>query len=127
DIKNVLSSFNHVDTYDGYQIIAEIWGNMLTQNTEKIAVSDFYTIGRKREPNMVTKGSGKTKRVEQDGWIGTIVPNDLIKEHLYADDLTAIEAKKERLQEVESKLEELVEAAKVEDSEEEFSLSEALN
>src|SRR5699024_9882359 len=127
DIKNVLSYFNHVDTYDGYKIIAEIWGNMLTQDTEKIAISDFYTIGRTRVPNVVTKGSGKTKRLEQDGWVGTIVPNDLIKKHLYADDLAAIEAKKERLQEVESELAELVEAAKVEDSEEEFALSEALN
>jgi type I restriction enzyme M protein len=127
DIKSVLSSFMHVDTYDGYQIIAEIWGNMLTQDTEKIASSDFYTIGRNHEPNMVTKGSGRTKRVEQDGWVGTIVPNELIKKHLFAEDLADIEAKKVKLQDAEAELTEFVEAAKVEESEEEFALSEALN
>ncbi|MBY7143061.1 type I restriction-modification system subunit M [Virgibacillus sp. NKC19-3] len=127
DIKNTLSLFNHVNTYDGYQVIAEIWEEMLIEDTEKIANSDFYTVGRKREPNMVTKGSGKTKRNEQDGWVGMIVPNDLIKNHLYADDLAQIESKRERLQEFESQLAELVEATKVEESEEEFALSDALN
>ncbi|MFD1363282.1 type I restriction-modification system subunit M [Lentibacillus salinarum] len=127
DIKNTLSLIDHVNTYDGYQIIAEIWEEMLMKDTEKIANSDFYTIGRTREPNMVTKGSGKTKRIEQDGWVGMIVPNGLIKNHLYADDLAQIESKKERSQEVESELAELVEATKVEDSKEEFALSDALN
>src|SRR5699024_7006484 len=59
-IKQLLKQFNHVSTYAGYQIIAELWENMLAEDTEKIAISDFYTVGRTREPNMVTKGSGKT-------------------------------------------------------------------
>ena len=127
DIKDVLSSFRHIDVYDGYQIIAEIWSNMLTDDTEMIASGDFYTAGRTRVPNMVTKGSGKKKRVEQDGWVGAIVPNELITKHVYSKQLAEMEAKEERLQEVEAELTEFVEAAKVEDSEEAFALSEAFN
>ncbi|MEF2293762.1 type I restriction-modification system subunit M [Virgibacillus dokdonensis] len=127
EIKNILSEFNHVNIYDGYQIIAEIWQHTLTDDTEIIASNGFYTSGRTRVPRMVTKGTGKKKRLEQDGWMGSIVPNALITKHLYRDELAAIEAKKMRLQEIETELADLVEAAKVEDSEEELALGETLN
>ncbi|WP_252504441.1 type I restriction-modification system subunit M [Sporosarcina sp. Marseille-Q4943] len=127
DIKELLLGFNHIDEYDGYQIIAEIWKDKLNEDAEIIASSDFYTAGRSRVPFMVTKGSGKTKREEQDGWVGSIVSNDLIKKHLFAEEVTAIEEKEARLPEVETELTELVEAAKVEESDEEVALSEALN
>lgn len=127
DIKGLLLGFNHIDEYDGYQIIAEIWKEKLTEDAEIIALTDFYTAGRTRVPLMVTKGSGKTKREEQDGWIGSIVSNELIMKHLFAEDVAAIEEKEARLSEVEAELTELIEAAKVEESDEEVALSEALN
>ena len=127
DIKELLLGFNHIDEYDGYQIIAEIWKEKLTEDAEIIALTDFYTAGRTRVPLMVTKGSGKTKREEQDGWIGSIVSNELIMKHLFAEDVAAIEEKVARLFEVAAELTELVEASKVEESDEEVALSEALN
>ncbi|MBH0171499.1 type I restriction-modification system subunit M [Fictibacillus sp. 18YEL24] len=127
EIKAILSAFNNIDVYDGYQIVAEIWKNALSHDTEIIALSDFYTAGRTREPNMVTKGTGNKKRVEQDGWIGSIVPNDLIAKHLYSDELEEIETKKICIQEIETELLDLVEAAKVEDSEEANALGDTLN
>ena len=54
----------------------------------------------------------------QDGWIGAIIPNDLIARNLYSEDLRAIEDKKSRVAEIDNELSELVEAAKVEDSDE---------
>lgn len=127
EIKLILSAFNNIDVYDGYQIVAEIWKNSLSHDTEIIALSDFYTAGRTREPNMVTKGTGNKKRVEQDGWIGSIVSNELIAKHLYSDELDEIETKKTRIQEIENELSDLVEAAKVEDSEEANALGDTLN
>ncbi|GAA3720738.1 type I restriction-modification system subunit M [Salinicoccus jeotgali] len=127
EIKEILSEFDYIDEYDGYQIIADIWSETLTEDAEIIAVSDFYEKGRKRVPNIVTKGSGNKKREEQDGWIGSIVPNDLIRTTLYNEELVNIETKETRLQEVESELTELVEAAKVEESDEEIALSDTLN
>lgn len=125
-IKWFLSEFEFIDIYDGYQIVAEIWKNALTHDTELIAGSDFYTLGRTREPNMVTKGTGSKKREEQDGWIGAIVPNDLIAKRLYSKELQAIEDKKNRVSEIETELAELVEAAKVEDSDENDALYDVL-
>lgn len=127
NIKSVLSSYKYVDVYDGYQIIAEIWKNSLTHDTEIIALSDFYSAGRTREPNMVTKGAGDKKREEQEGWVGSIVLNDLIKKRLYSKELKSIDNKKARVQEIETELAELVEAVKIDDSDEASALSEALN
>ncbi|MGG0814641.1 type I restriction-modification system subunit M [Paenibacillus alvei] len=127
EIKVILSAFNDIDVYDGYQIVAEIWKHALTHDTEIIALSDFYTAGRTREPNMVTKGTGDKKRVEQDGWVGSIVPNELIAKRLYSDELKEIESKNIRILEMETELSDLVEAAKVEDSDEANALGETLN
>lgn len=127
DIKAVFSSYKYVDVYDGYQIIAEIWKNSLTHDTEIIALNDFYSAGRTREPNMVTKGAGDKKREEQDGWVGSIIPNDLIMKRLYSNELKAIEEKKARVQEIETELAELVEAAKIDESDEASTLSDVLN
>ncbi|MBV7275720.1 type I restriction-modification system subunit M [Clostridium sp. PL3] len=125
-IKKILSDYKYIDVYDGYQIIAEIWKDALSHDTELIASSGFYQIGRTREPNMITKGSGSNKREEQDGWVGSIIPSVLIAKELYSVELEAIENKRNAIQEIESELADLVEAAKVEDSEENNALYDAL-
>lgn len=127
EIKEILSTFDYIDVYDGYQIVAEIWKKSLTNDTELIKLSDFYTVGRTREPNMVTKGTGNKKREEQDGWVGSIVPNELIKKHLFSQEVEEIESKKTQIQKIETELSELVDAAKIEDSDEANALGDTLN
>jgi type I restriction enzyme M protein len=126
DIKAILASFQHLNTYDGYQIIAEIWKDSLTRDLELIAADEFYSVVRTREPNMVTKGSGNSKREEQDGWVGALIPNELIAKHLYGAELEELEQLKQDVNAVETELDELVEAAKVEGSEENEALFECL-
>ena len=127
EIKDILLEFDHVDEYDGYQVIANIWEEQLMADTEVIALKDFYTEGRKRIPRIVTKGQGNKKREVQEGWIGSLVPNELIKTKLFNAELTEIETKEAKLQDIEATLTDLVEAAKVEDSDEDIALSDALN
>ena len=126
EIKGLLSDFEYIDVYSGYQIIAQIWKEHLLHDTELIANEGFYQVARTREPNMVTKGTGKNKREEQDGWVGRMIPNELIASELYQDQLAAIEAKRSKLQEIDTELGDLVEAAKVEDSEENNALFDTL-
>lgn len=126
EIKGILSDFEYIDVYSGYQIIAQIWKDHLTHDTELIANEGFYQVARTREPNMVTKGTGKNKREEQDGWVGRMIPNELIASELYQDQLAAIEAKRSKVQEIDTELGDLVEAAKVEDSEENNALFDTL-
>ncbi|HEL1601887.1 TPA: type I restriction-modification system subunit M [Streptococcus suis] len=116
DIKKRLSQFDQIDIYEGYQIIAEIWTKTLTHDAELIEQLGFYEAGRTREPNMVTKGKNKEK--VQDGWNGVIIPNSLIASECYGDELAYIDSLKNRISEIDSEVSELVENAKVEDSEE---------
>ena len=127
EIKEILTNFKHLNVYDGYQLVAELWENYLTEDVEKISAGDFYELGRSREPNIVTKGTGKNKREEQDGWIGTLVPVDLIRKELYAEEAKLIEEVESEIGEVETALDELVESAQVEDSVENEILGESLN
>lgn len=126
EIKTEISKVEFVDTYSAYQIVAEIWKESLTKDSELIAASEFYTMARTREPNMVTKGSGKNKRKEQDGWIGTLIPNELIAKRLFSSEQEAMEDLKNKASEIDSELAELVEAAKIEDSEEYGALYESI-
>lgn len=127
EIKEILTNFKHLNVYDGYQLVAELWENYLTEDVEKISAGDFYELGRSREPNIVTKGTGKNKREEQEGWVGTLVPTDLIRKKLYEEEAKLIEEIEAEIGEVESALDELVEAAQVEDSDENEILGESLN
>lgn len=116
DIKKRLSQFDQIDIYEGYQIIAEIWTKTLTHDAELIEQLGFYEAGRTREPNMVAKGKNKEK--VQDGWNGVIIPNSLIASECYGDELAYIDSLKNRISEIDSEVSELVENAKVEDSDE---------
>ena len=127
EIKEILTNFKHLNVYDGYQLVAEQWENYLTEDVEKISAGDFYELGRSREPNIVTKGTGKNKREEQEGWVGTLVPIDLILKELYEEEAKLIEEIEAEINEVESALDELVEEAQVEDSDENEILGESLN
>lgn len=126
EIKDILSVFQFVNVYDGYQAIAGIWKNVLLKDLELIAASEFYTVARTKEPNMVTKGSGKNRREEQDGWVSSLVPDELIVKQLYSLEALNIEKLKQEIDEIEMELEELVEAAKVEGTEENEVLYECL-
>ena len=123
-IKTRLSEFPRLDIYDGYQIIAEIWTKYLGHDIELIEQLGFYEAGRTREPNMVTKGKNKEK--VQDGWNGVIIPNELIASELYSEELAIIDTLKSRISEIDSELSELVENAKVEDSDEYNALFDSL-
>lgn len=127
DMKDILQYYNYIDIYSGYQVVADIWRVSLEHDLKVISERDFYTVARMREPNMVTKGAGDKKREEQDGWNGVIVDKTLVENQLYASERQAIENKRNKQQELESNLAELVEAASVEDSVEESALGDALN
>lgn len=124
EIKECLAQFDQVDIYGGYQIIAEIWTKYLDHDAELIQTLGFYQAGRTREANMISKGKNKEK--VQDGWKGVVISNALIAEMCYATEEAAIEESKRRMAEIDSELGDLVENAKVEDSDEYHALFDVL-
>lgn len=126
EIKSMLKEFNNISLYDGYQIIGEIWNKTLRKDTELIAENEFYVLARTREPNLVTKGSGNNRRIEQEGWTGTLVPNELIEEFLFSNERLEISEKRQELDEIETEISELVESAKEEGTDENLALYDSL-
>lgn len=126
EIKALLDNYRFIDIYDGYQKVAEIWNESLKHDMELITNGDFYEIARSRVPNWVTKGSGSKRREVQEGWVGTIIPNELIVKHLYAAEEQAIRDKELRISEIDSELNDLLDAAKVEDSDENTALFDSI-
>lgn len=115
EIKEILSVFQFINIYDGYQNIAEIWKDALTKDLELISTSDFYTLARTKEFNIIVKGTGSS-----------LIPNELIIKQLYRIEASNIEDLKQKVSEIEMELDELVESAKVEDSDENEVLYECL-
>lgn len=117
EMKAILSEFNYIDVYDGYQILAEIWRNTLSHDTEIIALSNFYYAARSLERNMVTKGQGDKKRVEQDGWKGKIIPFELVQSELLFEELQEIKELENRLETINARLTDIRESLSEEDGE----------
>ena len=126
DAKNLFADIPWVDSYEAYQVVAELWHQKLTTDLEIIAANDFYTAAIMTEPHMVTKGSGKTKRVEQDGVIGRLIPNDLIEHFLFSEERDKLDRYQADLDSLETELGELIEVAKEETSDEYNTLNDLL-
>lgn len=126
DAKRLFMDIKWVDPYEAYQVVAELWNTIFNHDLEIIAASGFYESARMTEPNMVSKGQGKNKRMIQDGVRGSIIPNDLIEEILFREKKKELEVIQVELEAVSDELSELVEAAKVEESDEYYALNDLI-
>lgn len=107
EIKSILANYQNVDQYAGYQIIATLWADFLENDLELISNKDFYGAGRSRKPNMVTKGQGNKKHEVQEGWVGKIVQNSLVKDLLFKNEIADIENQKSQVDEYQVQLDEI--------------------
>lgn len=112
EIKSIVLSFGLIDEYSGYQIIADIWKNTLGHDVDVVLNNGFYKAGRMREPNMVVKGSGEKRQLIQEGFVGSIIPNDLIEKEFYSQELNEIKELEYELGEIETSIETFTEYAK---------------
>lgn len=126
DAKRLFMDIKWVDSYEAYQVVAELWNTIFNHDLEIIAASGFYESARMTEPNMVSKGQGKNKRMVQEGVRGSIIPNDLIEEILFSEKKKELEVIQVELENVSDELSELVEAAKVEESDEYYALNDLI-
>ena len=126
DAKRLFMDIKWVDPYEAYQVVAELWNTIFNHDLEIIAASGFYESARMTEPNMVSKGQGKNQRMVQEGVRGSIIPNDLIEELLFREKKKELEVIQVELEALSDELSELVEAAKVEESDEYYALNDLI-
>lgn len=122
DIFKRLKNIPLIDKYEAYQLLDDKW------ETIKVDIEIIQTEGfeatRVVDPNMVLKKkNGKEVEVQQ-GWIGRIMPFDLVQERYLSKELEALTTKENRLVAITAELEELLEEF-TEDEKEEETVNEA--
>ena len=104
-----------IDKYQAYQYLNNQW-QIISADLEMMQTEGF-TATKQVDPNIVIKKvKGKDTEV-QDGWKGHILPFDLVQQTYLSDDLAALAKQENRLVEIASTLEEMLESLSEEDKE----------
>lgn len=105
-----------IDRYTAYQLLHNAWVT-IAQDLEMIQTEGFDAT-KKTDPKMILKKE-KGKDVEvQDGWIGHIIPFEVIQSSLLKSETDVIRAKEARLAEITSEFEELLDSISEDEKEE---------
>ncbi|WP_457857724.1 type I restriction-modification system subunit M [Psychrobacter pulmonis] len=95
DIFTRLQGFELIDKYTAYQSLDDLWQPIMIDL--EIIQTEGFAATKKVVPNMVTKKvKGKEQEV-QEGWVGHILPFDLVQRQLLADELQQLQDKESRL------------------------------
>lgn len=114
DVFNRLANVPLVDKYKAYQLIDEEWREVST-DLEMIQTEGISCV-TKVDPNMVVKN----KKEVQEGWVGHIIPFDLVQNTLLKEDKDALTHTNNLISEYDSQLSDLVEGISEDDKEEEL-------
>ena len=110
-----LESIPLIDKYDAYQILDDRW-NVISVDLEIIQTEGFAA-NKAVDPNIVIKKvKGKDQEV-QEGWVGRIMPFELVQETYLKNELNQIKEKEQRLLEITSGIEELFDSLSEEEKE----------
>lgn len=115
DIFQRLASIPLIDKYKAYQVLDDEW-ETIKVDLEIIQTEDFQST-KIVDPNMVIKKKGGKEVEVQEGWIGRILPFDLVQQNFLSEELQNLEDQKNRLLEISSTYEEILESLDEEDKE----------
>lgn len=91
-----------VDRYDAYQMLDDAW-QQISIDLEVIQTEDFDAV-RRVDPNMVVKTKKGKEAEVQEGWLGHVLPFDLVQREMLADDVTEVANMDERLSAIASEI-----------------------
>ncbi|MHD0316267.1 type I restriction-modification system subunit M [Fusobacterium sp. THCT1E2] len=123
-IFSCLKSIPLIDKYEAYQFLDDDW--------EKIAVdleiiqTEGFEATKKVSPNMVIKKKDGKEQEIQEGWIGRIIPFELVQNTILINEKKSLEEKEIRLAEISSEYEEIIDSMTEEEKDTEV-LNEANN
>lgn len=115
DIFERLKDIPLVDKYEAYQLLDDDWTKIAVDL--EIIQTEGFEATKRVDPNMVIKKKDGKEQEVQEGWVGRIIPFDLIQDTLLADDRAALKTKENRLSEIASEYEELFDSLTEEEKE----------
>ncbi len=96
-----------IDKYEAYQILDDEWGKIAVDL--EIIQTEGFAATKKVDPNLVTKKKDGKEQEIQDGWIGRVIPFELVQKELLSDRYKELREKEARLAEIPSLYEEIIE------------------
>lgn len=113
DIFQRLQSIPLLDKYEAYQVFDDEW-DTIKVDLEVIQTESFAST-KVVDPHMVMKKKNGKEVEVQDGWVGRILPFDLVQKSILIEELQALEDQQNRLIEITATYEELLESLDEED------------
>ena len=106
-----------IDKYDSYQILDDEWSKIAV-DLEIISTEGKSSI-TKVDPKMVTKKKNDKEVEVQEGYIGHVIPFELVETEYFNSELEEIKNKENRIDEINSRISELFEEVSEDDKEDE--------
>jgi type I restriction enzyme M protein len=97
-----------IDKYQAYQLLNNHWAEIAT-DLEIIQTEGFETT-KQVDPNMVVKKKGDKEEEVQKGWVGHVIPFELVQTTLLREDYDALKSKDARLDEISAELTEIIDS-----------------
>lgn len=89
DIFRRMAAIKVIDPYSAYQVLDDAWGPIRIDL--EILQTEGEVVLTAVDPNMVTKKKDDKTYEVQDGWVGRILPFDLVQRVYLTDELQALE------------------------------------
>lgn len=110
-----LSNIPLIDPYEVYQVLADKWV-AISADLEMIQTEGFSAT-KQVDPNMVARVRDGKEVETQEGWVGRIIPFELIAETVLAPEYRALREKEQRLAEIATEYTEMIDELSEEDKE----------
>ncbi len=104
-----------IDRYEAYQILDDNWSGISVDL--EIIQTEGFEAAKKVDPKLIIKKKNGRDEEIQDGWTGHVIPFELVGETLLSDDYAELAADENRLSEIPSEYEELLESLTEEEKE----------
>ncbi|EOX1579446.1 type I restriction-modification system subunit M [Vibrio cholerae] len=115
ELFNRLAPIALIDKYQAYQYVSNQW-QVISADLEMMQTEGFAAT-KQVDPNIVVKKVKGNDTEVQDGWKGHILPFDLVQQTHLSDDLAALAKQENRLVEIASTLEDILESLSEEEKE----------
>lgn len=108
DIFSRLKPIPLIDKYEAYQLLDDHWTSIAVDL--EIIQSEGFAATKQVDPNIVSKKKDGKDQEVQEGWLGHIMPFELVQQTYLSGELQQIQSKENRLAEISAEVEEILDS-----------------
>ncbi|MCH3976006.1 MAG: type I restriction-modification system subunit M [Bacilli bacterium] len=125
-----LANIPLIDRYQAYQVLDDAWKQIEvdleiihTESTDekgKVDATKILNVLRQVDPLMILKKKGDKEEEVQNGWVGRIIPFELVQKSLLSYEMNLLKSKEDKLAEIANSFVDLLDSLTEEDKEGEY-------